>query len=135
MIKRIFLYAFALAVCFFAGAGAAGLAFAAACVFVSLPKKPLCPWYTVVLGALAADIAAMLVGDGGLMFWGLLLTAAVALALVSLPRAAVLVSAAWLLLELEAPPGIYVPAFAGIIYTSILLFTSEKNCAIIKNSI
>ncbi|MCH5188112.1 MAG: hypothetical protein J1F63_06885 [Oscillospiraceae bacterium] len=91
-------------------------------------------WSVVLLGALVADIAAMIVGGSTVVFWGLLMAAAVILSLRSLPRAAVLAAAAFLVLRLDIEPAVYVSLFLGVIWSGILLFTSETNCAIMKDN-
>lgn len=131
MTKQILFFITAVLICILIDLPASGLAFAIACIFVSLPKPPLCKWYSLIFGALLADIAAMLVGESPAVFWGLLLIAAALTALNSLPKAAVLFAAAWIMLKFETPADIYIGAFSGIIWNKILLFTYRKNCAII----
>ncbi len=132
MTKRTLLFCAAGLLCLVTGVPVAGAAFAAAAAFVSLPKLPPCGWYVVVLGALAADICAMLTGESPAVFWTLLLTAGVALSLVSLPRCVILFAAAWLMLRLNVAPEIYAAAFISVILNSILRFTYQKSCDIIS---
>ncbi|MGN1097767.1 MAG: hypothetical protein ACI4SS_02600 [Clostridia bacterium] len=134
MFKQIILTAAALGLCYLAGVPIAGLCFAAAAFFVSFPRLAKCQWYEIVIGALLCNIAAMLAGDNTFVFWGLLLTAALAVSLCSLWKTFLLCAAAWVMLSMDTSPEIYISLFAGIAWNAILVFTYEKICGKIESS-
>lgn len=131
MIKQFLPLAAVLAACVFLGVFPAAAAFMLGCLLTSARTVQ---WHTVILGALVTDIAAMIVGESAVVFWGLLLAAVIILSLRSLPRAAVLAAAAFLVLQLEIEPAVYLSLFLGVIWSGILLFTSEKNCGIMSSN-
>ena len=128
MTKQLLPILAVLAVCFFIGVFPAAAAFALGCLLISARTVQ---WSSLLLGAIIADTAAMIVGESTVVFWGLLLAAVIILSLRSLPRAAVLALAAFIVLQLETEPNVYIPLFLGVIWSGILLFTSEKKYDII----
>ena len=128
MTKQLFPTIAVLAIFFFIGVLPAGAAFMLGCLLISARTVQ---WSGVLLGALVADITAMVVGESTVVFWGLMIAAAVILSLRSLPRAALIVAAAFLVLRLNVEPAVYISLFLGVIWSGILLFTSDKNYGII----
>ena len=127
--KKILPCAAVLLLCALLNAPLSGLAFTAGCILGS-PGTPL-RWYSIVLGALAAQVTALLLLNTAVFFWLLLLTAAVLLALSSLWRSAALLALARPLLLLDRPE-IYIALFYGVIWNAIFLFTYEKKYAIME---
>lgn len=117
-----------LAICFLAGIFPAGAAFVLGCLIAGCQMR----WYAAVLGALAADTAALIFDGNTFLFWTLFAAAAVCLSLFSLPRTAFLSAAALILLRTQAGAKIYIPLFAASAAGAILLFTIGKKYGIIK---
>lgn len=134
MLKQTALIFAALGLCYLAGVLTAGLIFTLAVLFGAFPRFIRPRWYEIVAGALLCNIAAMLSGDKMLVFWLLLLTAAIALSLAAPWKTALIVGAAWVMLRLNVGGEIYIPLFAGAAWSSILLFTYEKKCDTIEVS-
>lgn len=109
-------------VCALLGAWREGLLFLGAALFVSLPEFPVCRWYGVAIGGLAAGAAELLAGDGAVLFWALTATALIALSLRSLPKTAILTAAGWVMLKNGVGPEIYVPLYIGVIYNAAAEF-------------
>ena len=129
MTKQLLPILAVLAIFFFIGMFPAGAAFALGCLLISARTVQ---WSSLLLGAIISDTMAMIVGESTVVFWGLLTAAVIILSLRSLPRAAVLALAAFLVLRLDIRPTVYVSLFLGVIWSGILLFTSEKRYDIIN---
>lgn len=112
--------------CIAAGVGKEGLIFLAAAFFVSFPKFAVCRWYEPILGALASGVISLLAGGGNILFWGLLIVAAMSLSLTSIWKTILFTAMSGFMLWADVETNIYVAAFIGIIWNAILGFTYEK---------
>lgn len=123
-----------LAVCLPLGLVPSAAAFSAGLMLAGAGRSRAVLWPLLLLGTLLADTLATLAGESALLLWPLLAAALCSLSLFSLPRAALLAAAAFILIRAQAPPEIYVPVFAGCLTGGILLFTTEKKYGIIQEN-
>ncbi len=131
--KKFFEFVLGVLVCALVGVWREGLIFLLAGLFVGLPKPPEIRWYALALGGLLSGIVISVAGNSVPMFWALTVTAAMSLALSSLPRTALLTGIGWLLLKNGIGAEIYVPLYIGVIYNAILVFTYGEIYGKIKN--